>query len=209
MAFADSRPSDRDPAYLPHANTQVAKLVVAGGFGVGKTTLIRAVSEVRSLHTEEIMTAPSAVTDSLEFTPEKTTTTVNMDFGRLTLDTGNLANQPVLYLFGTPGQARFEQTWKDTTYGAHGGLVLLDLRRPEASYEALDLIERSGMPYAVAVNQFPGAPFHSDPALRTALNLADDTPLTHCNALDRESSIDALITLVQHAVHVYRREAAS
>ncbi|MFI1107012.1 MULTISPECIES: GTP-binding protein [Streptomyces] len=208
MAFASSRSrpdpaaAPDGPAYLPSSVRNMVKLVVAGGLGVGKTTLIRSVSETRSLHTEEVMTAPSSRVDSLAFTPEKTHTTVTMDFGRLTLGE---SGETVLYLFGTPGQARFRQAWLDTAYGARGALVLMDLRRPEVSYEAMDLVEESGMPYAVAVNDFPGSPVLDAATVRADLDLHPETPLLFCNALERESSIDALIGLVSHSLDVYRR----
>lgn len=206
MDFGISRTPPRSPDYLPQDTTRLAKILVAGAFGVGKTTLIASVSEVKSLHTEETMTAASAAVDRVDFTPEKTSTTVTMDWGRLTLNTGE-PDPPVLYLFGTPGQTRFKQVWDDLAYGAHGALVLLDLRRPGDSFDALDLVERSGLPYVVAVNDFPGAPYSSDAAVRSGLDLAEGTPLIHCNALDRNSSIDALISLVQHVLNVYQRDA--
>ncbi|ARF70923.1 GTP-binding protein [Kitasatospora albolonga] len=206
MDSAISRTPPSSPGYVP-AGSPLVKLIVAGGFGVGKTTLIQSVSEVRSLHTEEALTAPSALVDRVDFTPDKTSTTVSMDFGRLTLSTG-AADPPVLYLFGTPGQTRFKQVWEDLAYGAHGALLILDLRRPDDSYDALDLVERSGVPYVVAVNDFPDAPYVPDAQVRAGLDLADHTPLIHCNARDRNSSIDALIALVRHVLDTYRQDAA-
>lgn len=193
-----------EPAYLAASTAYLVKLVVAGGLGVGKTTLIRTVSEMRSVHTEEVMTAASVSLDNLEYTPEKTTTTVVMDFGRITLDPGDT----ILYLFGAPGQARFKEAWEDVSYGAKGVLVLFDVRRLDASFEALDLVERSGLPYCVAVNRFPGSPDVSVAVLRDHLDLHPDTPVAFCDALDFASSLDALIDLVRHALTRSRSEAS-
>ncbi|MET7300701.1 ATP/GTP-binding protein [Embleya sp. NPDC005575] len=194
-----------EPAYLDESSTYLVKIVVAGGLGVGKTTLIRAVSEMRSVHTEEVMTAASMSLDNLEFTPEKTTTTVAMDFGRITLDPGDT----ILYLFGAPGQRRFKEAWDDVSHGAKGVLVLFDVRRLDASFEALDMVERSGLPYCVAVNRFPTSPDVSPEVLRDHLDLDADTPVVSCNALDFTSSLDALIELVRHALTRIRLDAAS
>lgn len=206
MASATSRTPLSPPDYIPEA-APLLKLVVAGGFGVGKTTLVQAVSEMRSLHTEQGMTAASVPVDSLDHTPDKTTTTITMDFGRLTLDPSD-PRAPVLYLFGTPGQTRFHKVWKDVTYGARGAVLLLDLRRPQESFEAMDLLEQSAIPYIVAVNDFPGAPYVSDTTVRKGLDLTATTPLIHCDARDRNSAIDALIRLVQHVMTIYRQDAA-
>ncbi|MFE7484983.1 ATP/GTP-binding protein [Streptomyces sp. NPDC057552] len=188
-------------------DAQLMKLVVAGGFGVGKTTFVSTVSEVSSLHTEQTMTAASVPVDSLDYTPEKTTTTVAIDFGRLTLDPHNPA-APILYLFGTPGQSRFKDVWDDIVCGGRGAVLLLDLRRPEESFDALDLLERSAIPYIVAVNDFPDAPYFSDTTVRRSLDLTERTPLIHCNARDRNSVIDALIRLVQHVIATYHQDTA-
>lgn len=206
MASATSRTPPSPPAYVPAA-APLLKLVVAGGTGVGKTTLVSKVSEMSSLHTEQTMTSASVPVDSLEFTPDKTTTTVAIDFGRLTLNPDNPA-APVLYLFGTPGQSRFKGVWDQITYGARGAVLLLDLRRPEESFEAMDLLERSAIPYIVAVNDFPGAPYVSDTTVRTALDLTAMTPLIHCDARNRNSVIDALIRLVQHVMAAYHQDTA-
>ncbi|XMN04622.1 GTP-binding protein [Streptomyces griseobrunneus] len=207
MASASSRTQPPSvPGYVPE-EAPLVKIVVAGGFGVGKTTMVASVSEMRSLHTEQPLTAVSASVDLLDYTPEKTTTTVATDFGRLTLDPHD-PTAPVLYLFGTPGQERFKSVWDDVAYGAHGALLLLDLRRPAASFEAMDLVERSGLPYVVAVNEFPGAPYIEDSAVRARLDLSEETPLIHFNARDRNSSIDALIQLVEHVMTTYPRDAA-
>ncbi|OON77313.1 GTP-binding protein [Streptomyces tsukubensis] len=204
MAIAGTRPHE-SPPHLPSTVVDMVKLVVAGGIGVGKTTLIRGVSEIRSVHTEGVMTTAGSQVDNLAYTPHKTETTLAMDFGRLSLNRGETA----LYLFGTPGQARFTEAWRDTVYGARGALVLMDLRRPAESYEAMDRVEETGMPYVVAVNAFPDSPDYADAHIRQELDLAPETPLVRCNALERDSSIDALISLTRHALTHYRRNATS
>ncbi|MGW8374453.1 ATP/GTP-binding protein [Streptomyces sp. ODS28] len=171
------------------------KLLVAGPFGVGKTTFIRALSETRPLHTEEVMTRTGALVDDLEGVREKSTTTVAIDFGRLTLP-GDL----VLYMFGTPGQRRFRPLWQDIARGALGALVLADTRRLADSFEVMDMIEEAGLRYAVAVNAFPDSPAHHHDTLRDHLDLHPDTPLVVCDARDRDQSADALIALVGHVL---------
>ncbi|MGW8972522.1 GTP-binding protein [Streptomyces platensis] len=181
--------------YLSGENQTLVKLLVAGPFGVGKTTLIRALSETPPLHTEEVMTQTGAGVDDLAGVREKTTTTVAIDFGRLTLP-GDLA----LYLFGTPGQKRFRPLWQDIARGALGALVLADTRRLADSFEVMDIVEEAGLRYAVAVNTFPDAPEYSAEKLREALDLHPETPLVLCDARDREQSVDALIALVGHVL---------
>ncbi|MEU8682411.1 ATP/GTP-binding protein [Streptomyces sp. NPDC048611] len=181
--------------YLSGENQTLVKLLVAGPFGVGKTTLIRALSETPPLHTEEVMTQTGAAVDDLAGVRDKTTTTVAIDFGRLTLP-GDLA----LYLFGTPGQKRFRPLWQDIARGALGALVLADTRRLADSFEVMDIVEEAGLRYAVAVNTFPDAPEYSVEKLREALDLHPETPLVLCDARDREQSVDALIALVGHVL---------
>ncbi|BDM67398.1 ATP/GTP-binding protein [Streptomyces nigrescens] len=181
--------------YLSGENQTLVKLLVAGPFGVGKTTLIRALSETPPLHTEEVMTQSGAIVDDLAGVREKTTTTVAIDFGRLTLP-GDL----VLYLFGTPGQKRFRPLWQDIARGALGALVLADTRRLADSFEVMDIVEEAGLRYAVAVNTFPDAPQYSVEKLREALDLHPETPLVLCDARDRDQSVDALIALVGHVL---------
>ncbi|MGW1838751.1 GTP-binding protein [Streptomyces sp. BBFR2] len=181
--------------YLSGSDQTLVKLLVAGPFGVGKTTLIRALSETRPLHTEEVMTQSGAFVDDLAGVREKTTTTVAIDFGRLTLP-GDL----VLYLFGTPGQKRFRPLWQDIARGALGALVLADTRRLADSFEVMDIIEEAGLRYAVAVNTFPDAPHYDVEKLRDALDLHPETPLVLCDARDRDQSVDALIALVGHVL---------
>ncbi|WP_443054192.1 GTP-binding protein [Streptomyces sp. IBSBF 2435] len=181
--------------YLPATGQTLMKLVVTGPFGVGKTTLIRTLSEIPTLHTEEVMTRSSAGLDDLRGLPEKSTTTVAVDFGRLTVP-GDL----VLYLFGTPGQERFFPLWQDIARGALGALVMADTRRLADSFPVMDMVEEQGLPYAVAVNRFPGAPAHSDDVLRKHLDLAPETPLVQCDARNRRDSIGTLIALAEYVL---------
>ncbi|WP_393061611.1 ATP/GTP-binding protein [Streptomyces sp. LN549] len=193
----DSAPStDRTGVgYLPATARTLMKLVVTGPFGVGKTTLIRTLSEIPTLHTEEAMTQSSTLLDDTAGLPEKTTTTVAIDFGRLTV-----LDDLVLYMFGTPGQERFLPLWEDIARGALGALVLVDTRRLADSFAVMDMVEEQGLPYAVAVNRFPDAPAHSDEVLRKHLDLAAGTPLVQCDARERRGSIDALIALAEHVL---------
>ncbi|MFD5918303.1 ATP/GTP-binding protein [Kitasatospora sp. NPDC058201] len=172
------------------------KLVVAGPFGVGKTTLIRTLSEIPTLHTEEAMTETGAPVDDVAGLTGKSTTTVAVDFGRLTLP-----GQVVLYMFGTPGQRRFFPLWQDIARGAVGALVLADTRRLADSFEIMDMVEEQGLPYAVAVNCFPDAPVHPPDVLRAHLDLHASTPLVLCDARERDSGLDALIALTEHVLH--------
>ncbi|MCG7528840.1 ATP/GTP-binding protein [Streptomyces sp. OfavH-34-F] len=171
------------------------KILVAGGFGVGKTTLVGAVSEIRPLRTEERLTEAGRPVDDLDGVEAKTTTTVAMDFGRITL-----REDLVLYLFGTPGQDRFWFLWDELAQGALGAVVLADTRRLRDCFAAVDYFERREIPFAVAVNCFEGAERFPEATVRAALDLDPEVPVLMCDARDRSSARDVLVSVVEHAL---------
>jgi signal recognition particle receptor subunit beta len=171
------------------------KILVAGGFGAGKTTLVGAVSEIRPLQTEESLTVAGVGTDDLTGVERKSTTTVAMDFGRITI-----GSDIVLYLFGTPGQDRFWFLWDELALGALGAVVLADTRRLADCFPSIDYFERRTTPFVVAVNCFDDAVTYSEAEVREALDLDPHVPLLLCDARDRESSKAVLIGLVEHVL---------
>ena len=197
MAFVDSEVEGGAHAVQDALSV---KIVVAGGFGVGKTTLVGAVSAIEPLRTEALMTEASTPVDDLSMLPDKTTTTVAMDFGRITL-----AQDLVLYLFGTPGQNRFWFMWDDITRGAIGAVVLVDTRRLADCFGAVDYVEQRGIPFLIALNAFDGVQQHDVDEVRDALQVTAEVPFIVTDARDRESVKDVLVRLVEHAMAVVQQ----
>ncbi|MED7952911.1 MULTISPECIES: ATP/GTP-binding protein [unclassified Streptomyces] len=178
---------------LPDSAAAAVKVVVVGGFGVGKTTLVGSVSEIRPLTTEETMTEAGADVDDIAGVERKSSTTVAMDFGRI-----SISEELVLYLFGTPGQERFWFLWNGLFEGALGAVVLVDTRRLEISFDVIGRLEDRGVPFVVAANVFPESPTYAQEELRLALDLPVDVPIVACDARVRESGRDVLLALMHY-----------
>jgi uncharacterized protein len=188
---APAEPRQED--VLPSSVATAVKIVIVGGFGVGKTTMVGSVSEIRPLTTEETMTQAGVGVDDPTGVELKTATTVAMDFGRI-----SLSDELVLYLFGTPGQERFWFLWNGLFQGALGAVVLIDTRRLAASFDVLGQLEERGVPFVVAVNRFPDSPAHPVAQLRDALDLPEAVPIVDCDARNRASSRDVLLALMRY-----------
>lgn len=186
MVFASSEPTRSLTA-------NAVKIVIAGGFGVGKTTMVGSVSEIAPLRTEELITEASAGIDDLSGVENKKTTTVALDFGRITINP-----ELILYLFGTPGQDRFWFMWDELADGALGAVVLADTRRLDSCFAAVDFFERRGLPFVVGVNCFDGAYRYGTEEVRAALDLDPAVPMLLCDARDRESTKQVLVRLLEH-----------
>ena len=199
MAYGRSDHDGYEADQMPTA----IKILIAGGFGVGKTTMVGAVSEIRTLNTEAPLTAESIGVDDTIGVEHKTTTTVAMDFGRITLH-----DDLVLYLFGTPGQRRFWFMWDELAMGAVGAVVLADTRRLTACFPSVDYFEQRRIPFVVAVNCFDGARRHDPGHVRTALDLDPEVPVVLCDARRRDSAKAVLITLVERALRLLQKAPA-
>ncbi|RSM89405.1 ATP-binding protein [Kibdelosporangium aridum] len=188
----DSKPS-AEPMAAPRKPPTPVKIVIAGGFGVGKTTAVASISEIPPLRTEAVMTSAAAEIDRTGHVPSKTTTTVAMDFGCITID-----DEVKLYLFGTPGQDRFGFMWHDLVVGALGALVIVDTRRLDDCYPAVDYFEKAGVPFVVAVNKFDGMLNHDLNDVRWALAVSEEVPLVTFDAREKLSVRDALLAVLRN-----------